>query len=86
MSWRIAVAYDYEACDKFIGLYNADTGDFAPFGVVGSVQALDTTIEAFEAVAYGEINPAGFATRRPAPRDVDLLYYDPDPRPELVDV
>lgn len=85
MSWRIAVAYDYEACDKFIGLYNADTGDFAPFGVVGSVHALDVAIEAFEAVTYGEINPAGFATRRPDPSDVDLLYYEPRPLAELID-
>jgi hypothetical protein len=82
MSWRIAVAYDYEACDKFIGLYNADTGDFAPFGVVGSVQALDTTIEAFEAVTVQGMDPSVFDTIRPDPSDVDLLYYDTS---ELID-
>jgi hypothetical protein len=80
--WRIAVTYSAEASDKLIGIYNTGTGEFAPFGYVGVVSALDYAIEAFEAVTVQGMDPSVFNTIRPDPSDVDLLYYDTS---ELVD-
>lgn len=81
MTWRIAVTYSDKYADKVIGLYDTETDAFAPFGLVGYVSSLDNAIEAYESVAQGQLDPAGFAVIHPDPADVDLLYYD---APELI--